>query len=142
VPIFPEVLPLLEARLADAKEGDVYVLPVLQIKGDPDRRTDCGIAKTLRRAIIRAGVQAWPRLWQMGRHTRQTELEDQFPTHVVCRWLGNSEETAKDHYLRTYDHHFDAAAGWSAVVTPVATKGHETTRNGTKVLCRKPFSAS
>ena len=143
VPIFPELLPLLEARLADADDGELYVLPLLQIKGDdPDRRTDGGIAKTLRRAIKRAGVQAWPRLWQMGRHTRQKELTDEFPSHVVCRWLGNSEETAKDHYLRTYDHHYDAAAGWSAgpaaVVPRVGPRTPERQRSGTKSTPANP----
>jgi len=43
------------------------------------------------------------------RATRQTELEDQFPSHVVCAWLGNSRAVAREHYLRANDDHFSRA---------------------------------
>ena len=44
------------------------------------------------------------------RATRQTELEDLLPSHIVCAWLGNSKEVARDHYLTVTDEHFSAAA--------------------------------
>jgi hypothetical protein len=37
------------------------------------------------------------------------ELEETFPSHVVCAWLGNSEKVARAHYLRVTDEHFDQA---------------------------------
>ena len=43
------------------------------------------------------------------RASRQTELEAQFPRHVVCSWLGNSESVAKDSYLLVTDSHFQTA---------------------------------
>jgi hypothetical protein len=43
------------------------------------------------------------------RSTRQTELEASHPTHVVCKWLGNSAETAKAHYLQVTDDDFEKA---------------------------------
>jgi hypothetical protein len=59
--------------------------------------------------IKRAGVKPWPRLWHNMRATRQTELEDQFPSHVVCAWLGNSKPIAAKHYLQVTDDHFKKA---------------------------------
>ncbi len=35
------------------------------------------------------------------RATRQTELEESFPTHVVCSWLGNSPKVAGEHFCRS-----------------------------------------
>ena len=38
-------------------------------------------------------------------------LAEQFPSHVVCAWLGNSEVVAREHYLQVTDEHFKAATG-------------------------------
>jgi hypothetical protein len=50
--------------------------------------------------IRRAGLKAWPRLWHNLRATRETELADTFPVHVVCEWIGNSQRIAAKHYLK------------------------------------------
>ena len=42
------------------------------------------------------------------RKTRQTELNDEFPQHVVCEWLGNSERVAEKHYLHVTAEHMVA----------------------------------
>jgi hypothetical protein len=70
----------------------------------------------MKKAIKQAGVELWPRLWQNCRATRQTELSDEFESHHVCQWLGNSLDTAQDHYLRTYQQHFAAAVEWKTDV--------------------------
>jgi hypothetical protein len=36
-------------------------------------------------------------------------LEDEFPSHVVCSWIGNSEAIAKKYYLQVTDEHFEKA---------------------------------
>jgi len=59
--------------------------------------------------IRRAGLTTWPRLWHNLRASRQTELEEHFPSHVVCAWLGNSETVARKHYLQVLDSHFQKA---------------------------------
>lgn len=41
--------------------------------------------------------------------SRQTELEEEFPSHVVCAWMGNSERVARRHYLQVTDEHFAKA---------------------------------
>jgi len=44
------------------------------------------------------------------RKTRQIELTDIHPQHVVCAWLGNSEDVAKKHYLKVTDGHMSAGS--------------------------------
>lgn len=43
--------------------------------------------------------------------TEIAALTERFPSHVVCSWLGNSEDIAKRHYLQVTDDHFAAAIG-------------------------------
>ena len=62
------------------------------------------------RIIERAGLKPWPKLWQNLRSTRQTELAEEFPSHVVCAWMGNSRDVAREHYLQVTDEHFERAA--------------------------------
>jgi hypothetical protein len=55
------------------------------------------------------------------RATRQTELEREFPSHVVCSWLGNTKATADKHYLMVTDDHFAQAAQNAAQRAPVSS---------------------
>ena len=55
------------------------------------------------------GAQASPRIFHNLRSSRQTELESQFPTHVVCAWIGNSLLVARKHDLQLTDEHFARA---------------------------------
>ena len=36
-------------------------------------------------------------------------LEETFPSHVVCRWMGNSVMVAQKHYLQTTEAHYEKA---------------------------------
>ena len=75
------------------------------------------------RIVKHAGLKKWPRLFHNLRSSRQTELAETFPSHVVCAWLGNSEDIAKKHYYQVTDAHFAAASGQSpapATSAPVA----------------------
>ena len=47
------------------------------------------------RIIGRAGLSTWPKLFQNLRSTRETELCEEFPDHVVTKWLGNSTAVAR-----------------------------------------------
>ena len=42
--------------------------------------------------------------------TRRTELDDRFPEHVICAWLGHSEKVARDHYQQVTVDHWDRAS--------------------------------
>jgi integrase len=59
--------------------------------------------------LAKAGVSPWPRLFHSMRASRQTELQEDFPTHVVCSWIGNSEAIAKESYLLVTEDHFSRA---------------------------------
>ena len=54
-------------------------------------------------------MQPWPKLFQNLRSTRETELADEFPMHVVCQWIGNSQPIAAKHYLQVTADHFSKA---------------------------------
>ena len=40
---------------------------------------------------------------------RETELAEEFPIHVVTKWLGNSPKVATRHYLLATEEHFARA---------------------------------
>lgn len=56
------------------------------------------------------------------RASRETELVETFPSHVVAAWLGHSVAIAEKHYLQVTEDHFvraAEAAGTEAVQNPV-----------------------
>ena len=103
LPIFPELRPHLLEAFALAAEGDDRVFPRFGDGYNP--------ATQLTRIVRRAGVAQWPRLWHNLRASRQTELAQSFPLHVVCGWLGNSAPVAMGHYLQLTDADFMRAIG-------------------------------
>ncbi len=104
VPIFPELLPYLRECFELAEPGAVHVVTRYR---DPGQNLRTQLGKIIRRA----GLKPWPKLWQNLRSTRQTELCEEFPTHVVCEWIGNSPQVAAKHYLQTTEDHFTRAIG-------------------------------
>ena len=118
IPIFPELRPFLEEAWDQAEEGATYVITRY-------REKNCNLRTQLCRIIDRAGHTPWPKLFQNLRASRETELVKQFPIHVVCYWLGNSEKIAKKHYLMVRDDDFKRAveggaeSGAQAVQNPV-----------------------
>ena len=91
------------AATAAAPEGTKYFIQ--KYKTDSSNwRTDFG------RIIDHVGQERWPKPFQNLHSTRQTELEDKFPSHVVTAWMGNMINVAKKHYLIVQDGHFAKAA--------------------------------
>jgi integrase len=103
VPLFPELAPYLHAAFAEAEAGDGYVITRY-------RQRNSNLRTQLKRIIHKAGLKAWPRLFQNLRSTRETELTETFPLHVVTAWIGNSQLVARKHYLQVTDAHFARAA--------------------------------
>jgi len=66
------------------------------------------------RIIKRAGLESCPKLFHNLRGSRETELTAQFPRHVACQWIGNSQVIAATHYLQVTDNHFAEAVEGSA----------------------------
>lgn len=91
-----------------APEGAVYVFERWRALAErtPGIWQNTNLRTHLLRLIERAGLKPWPRLFHNLRSSRQTELEETFPTHVVCAWLGNSPQIANRHYLQVTDEHF------------------------------------
>jgi len=102
IPIFPELRPYLEAVWDQAEPGTEWVITRY-------RDTSLNLRTQLLRIIWRAGLREWPKLWQNLRSTRQTELAETYPLHVVCDWIGNSAAVAAEHYLQTTDEHYRQA---------------------------------
>ena len=59
--------------------------------------------------------------------------------HVVCKWIGNSQRVAAQHYLQLTDEHFDRAirdeqeAGRAEAAQNAAQQPAETSRNAMNV---------
>ena len=66
-----------------------------------DRYTNVGTM--MAKIVRRSGLKPWPKLWHNLWATRETELAQQYPMHVVCEWIGNSQAVAMKHYLRVTD---------------------------------------
>ena len=103
VPLFPELRPYLQVAFEEAPDGAEYVIGRY-------RSTNKNFRTRLERIIRRAGLEPWPKLFQNLRSTRQTELEETFPSHVVCKWIGNTAKVASKHYLQVTEEHFEKAA--------------------------------
>jgi integrase len=102
VPLFPELRPYLDEFFEQAEPGTEFVITRY-------RNLNANLRTQLLKIIKRAGLKQWLKLFQNLRSTRQTELEESFPSHVVCAWIGNSEAVAKKHYLQVTDEHFSKA---------------------------------
>ena len=100
--MFPELRAYLEECFDLAEPGSEFVITRY-------RDTNANLRTQLLRFIRRAGVQPWPKLFQNLRSTRETELTDDFPMHVVCQWIDNSQPIAAKHYLWVTDDHFSRA---------------------------------
>ncbi len=75
------------------------------------REANQNLRTQLTKIIKRAGLEPWPKLFHNLRSTRETELAETYPLHVVCAWIGNSQPIAAKHYLQVTDDHFSQAAG-------------------------------
>lgn len=111
IPLFNELRPWLEEAWELAPEGAVYVVDERFRKsamGVAGWR-NCNLATTFKKIIERAGLRIWPRPFHNLRSSRQTELAAKHPTHVVCGWMGNSPDIAKEHYLQITQEDFQLA---------------------------------
>jgi hypothetical protein len=95
LPILPELRPHLEE--AFNPEDDRCISRY--------QTSNLNLRKVFLEILAKAELKPWPRLFHNLRGSLQTDLSNRFPSHVVTAWLGNSEQVAKDHYLKvTGDH--------------------------------------
>jgi integrase len=98
IPLFPELLPILAEAFEAAPKGAEYVVSgnYREACQGPAGWRNVNLRTQFERILGRAGIDPWPRPFHNLRSSRQTELAELFPSHVVCAWLGNSEEIARD----------------------------------------------
>ena len=77
---------------------------------------NANLRSEMTRLLRRAGVSGWPRLFHSMRASRQTELQREFPLHLVSSWLGNSPRIAQQSYLLVTEDDFAKAAGAKKVM--------------------------
>ena len=96
IPLFPELRPYVQAVLGellvdfDPKLQRLSEQPVITRYRD----ANSNLRTQLERIIQKAGLKPWPKLFQNLRSTRETELAEEYPMHVVCAWIGNSQAVA------------------------------------------------
>ena len=112
VPLFSDLRTHLEAARDEAGESPESPFVVTIYRGLHNARAN--MRTPFVTILLRAGIVPWPKLFHNLRATRQTELCQQFPQHVVCAWLGNTHAVATEHYLRTTEADFARAAGLEA----------------------------
>jgi integrase len=105
-PLFPELRKLLREARAIAPADATFIITRY-------RSHAANLRTQFMRILEDAGIEPWPKLFQNLRSTRQTELTEIYPAHVVCSWVGNTEEVAQGHYLQVTQDHFSKAAGMS-----------------------------
>jgi integrase len=104
MPILPDLLPHLRDAFERAADGAEFVIR------DPNKRQmRANLATEFRRIIKKAGVVAWPKLWQNLRASRETELLAKYPVKDVCAWIGNSPDVAMQCYAMARGEHFRQA---------------------------------
>lgn len=126
IPFFPELAPLLQQSWEHAEDGAEMV--IARYRSNRNLRTRF-------EAIVKcAGLEMWPKPFQNLRVTRQNELRMQgFAEHVVCGWIGNTQEVAREHYLTATDEDYRrategfgqacAATAQTVVAAPLSQQG-------------------
>ena len=102
IPLFPELRPLLEQAFDEAPDGAEYFIRRY-------RDTNANLRTQLKRILRKAGVEPWPKLFQNLRASRETELAEQHPAHIVAAWMGHSMIVSAKHYLQVRDSDFEKA---------------------------------
>jgi integrase len=125
VPLFPELAPYFGAWQQQRGEGEALVFPALIERSN--------LRAHALRIIRKAGIEPWTRVFQNLRASRETELVEEVPVHVVASWLGNSPETAAKHYLTVLEAHFERAVCSDSRVRGT-DMGHTTAVRGCQTL--------
>ncbi len=103
IPLFPELALSLNDVRSDQVAADDFVITRY-------RSANQNLRTQFTRIIKKANLTPWPKPFQNLRSTRETELMEHYPAHVVCAWIGNSEAVARKHYLQVTDTHFERAS--------------------------------
>ncbi len=122
VPLFADLKPYLEEAFELCPPGQTHVVGGnhLAKANSPTGWKSCNLRTPFSRLVKRAGLEPWPRLFHNLRSSRETELLETFPVHVVARWMGHNAKVSLKHYAQTTEDHFDRATGGAETGAPVA----------------------
>jgi len=112
IPLFPELIEPLN-DVFEQSAGSEFVITDLRPRSMRDAAgnfASASLTTRFRKIIEKAGIVPWPRPWTNLRASRDTELRERFPSHVVNAWIGHCEQIAQKHYLMVTDEHFTEAA--------------------------------
>lgn len=87
IPLFPE----LRRELLKTEKDSVLVL-----------NGKCGRVNAknyMEKIIYKAGLPLWEKTFQNMRSSREMDLLEAFPAHVVSAWMGHSIQTERKHYV-------------------------------------------
>lgn len=124
IPLFPELLGPLQDVYDEAPEGAEWVITKYRLD-------NTNLRTQFQRILVQAGIKPWPKPFQNLRSTRETELLETHPIHVVCAWIGNSVLIAKKSYLQIRDEDFDKAC---PKTVPPQSKKQKVARNPAQIM--------
>lgn len=116
IPLFTELEPYLRDVRDISPDDAQFVLDL------PANRSV--VHQVGRKTIELAGLPQWPRLFQNLRSSCETDLAIKHGIHVACKWIGNSPDIAKRHYLQVLESHYAEASG-RAVKSAAVDGGNE-----------------
>ena len=122
IPLFAELQPFLGEAFELAEPGQTYVVSgnhLAKAQG-PNGWRNCNLRTSFDKLVKRAGLEPWPRLFHNLRSSRETELLESFPVHVVALWMGHYAKVSLKHYAQTTEDHFDRAASGAKSGAPEA----------------------
>ena len=103
-PLFPDLALALE-EIGIRNQGRV------QTRYEPGANP----VTTLKKKVIAAGHEPWPKLLQNCRVSQENDLLDKYPARSVASWVGHSETVQRDFYRKPSDEHFKSAAKRTAI---------------------------
>lgn len=102
VPLFPELRPFLEVCFRSEDSDPVWVISRI-------RNPKTNLRTQMIRILKKAGIKAWPKLFQNLRSSRESELIKVHGIEVACAWIGNTPAVAMKHYLQITDEDYEKA---------------------------------
>jgi integrase len=132
IPLFPELRRYLEEAFELAEPGQTHVVggDHLAKASRPTGWKSCNLRTTFGKLVKRAGLEPWPRLFHNLRSSRETELLEEYPIHVVASWMGHDVRVSLRHYAQTTEEHFERASGGAKSGAPERKKRRSIERQG------------
>ena len=126
-PLFPDLARELEA-IGTRNQGRVQTR--YELGANP--------VTTLKKKVIAAGYEPWPKLLQNCRVSQENDLLDEYPARSVASWVGHSETCQREFYRKPSDEHFKSAAERAAIDERQESSGVIRSHQNTESAIKKP----